>query len=120
MKSLAILAILSFSGFAQAETVFRIDVGSNYESYSNQDLRRRVWELERAVQQLQMKVFELELGKPSLPPAVETWVCKISAMGDTFTGTGGSKAVAIHNVTEACKKGRNGDGFFCKDPKCEQ
>lgn len=103
---------------ASAEEVFRIEIGKDYRSYSDSDLRRRVWELERAVWQLQQRVFQLESGKNQQP--VNSWLCTIEALGNTYTGVGGTKAVAASEAIKACKADRKGDGFFCKDPKCEQ
>lgn len=68
--------------------------------------------------QLQQKVYQLESNKPTA--AVDTWLCTITAMGNTYTGTGASKALATSKAVEACKNARGGDGFFCKDAKCEQ
>lgn len=111
------------SAEVSAEEVFRIEVGRDYNSYSQRDLQRRVWELERAVAQLQSRVFELELSRaarpvPTATPAVDTWICKVTAMGVTYTGTGGSKAVAEHKAIETCKE--KTDDFFCKEAKCSQ
>ena len=100
---------------AHAEEIFKIQIGKDYSGYSDKDLRRRVWELERAVYQLQAKVYQLE-AQPVAPP--ENWVCTISAMGDTYTGTGSSQALAKAKAIENCKAAR-GDGFFCKNPSCE-
>ena len=120
-----IIASLSLlpSSQVSAEEVFRIEVGRDYNSYSQRDLQRRVWELERAVAQLQSRVFELELSRvkpvPTATPAtVDTWICKVTAMGVTYTGTGGSKAVAEHKAIESCKE--KTDDFFCKEAKCSQ
>jgi hypothetical protein len=119
---LALLALASPTP-SHAEQVFRIEVGHDYKNYSDSDLRRRVWELERAVEQLQMRVFQLE-AKPTQviapAPATDSWICTVKAMGNTYTGTGGSKAVAKSKALEACKAGQNGDGFFCKNAECEQ
>jgi len=113
---------LTLSASAQAEEIFRIEVGRDYNRYSQRDLQRRVWELERAVSQLQARVFELELSNlksPTPTPApLETWLCKISAMGVTYTGTGATRAVAEHKVMETCKE--KADDFFCKNPTCSQ
>jgi hypothetical protein len=102
-------------GSARAEEVFKIQIGKDYTNYSDQDLRRRVWELERAVWQMQQRVYQLEADKAQAP--VDSWVCTVQAMGDTYTGTGPSKAVATANSIENCKRAR-GDGFFCKNPQC--
>jgi hypothetical protein len=113
---------LTLSASANAEEIFRIEVGRDYNRYSQRDLQRRVWELERAVSQLQARVFELELSRlkaPSPTPApLETWLCKISAMGVTYTGTGATRAIAEHKVMETCKE--KADDFFCKNPTCAQ
>jgi hypothetical protein len=123
--ALMFMAILTLVPSVQvfAEEVFRIEVGRDYNSYSQRDLQRRVWELERAVAQLQSRVFELELSRatrpaPTATPAVDTWICKVTAMGVTYTGTGGSKAVAEHKAIETCKE--KADDFFCKEAKCSQ
>ena len=112
-----IAVVLGFSLNLRAEEIFRIEIGKDYQNYSDSDLRRRVWELERAVWQLQQRVFQLEANKA---PTADSWVCTIKAMGDSYVGTGATKAVAISNAMDKCKSGRGGDGFFCKDPKCEQ
>ena len=120
-KSTLILLVLSlcWSGQASAESIFRIEMGRDYRGYSQEELQRRVWELERAVAQLQQRVFQLEVSKPAAP-AADSWLCSIEAMGTTYTGTGATKAVASSSAMDKCKAGRNGDGFFCKEAKCSQ
>jgi hypothetical protein len=113
--SIGILGL--FSSQARAEEIFKIEVGSNYQQYSHADLQKRVWDLERAVWQLQQRVFQLETAKPTT--VSDSWICTVTAMNETYTGTGGSKAVATADVIKNCKNGRGGDGFFCKSPKCE-
>lgn len=113
---LASLVVLCFSTTVMAEEIFRIEVGRDFKQYSHSDLQRRVWDLERAVWQLQQRVFQLE----SKAPTADSWICTIKAMGDTYTGTGATKAVATSRAIENCKAAREGDGFFCKDAKCEQ
>lgn len=120
MRAFALLTVL-FVSFAShsAEEVFKITVGRDYQNYSHADLQRRVFDLERAVWQLQQRVFQLE-GK-SVPVAVaDSWLCTIQARGNSFTGTGGSKAVATSKAMDACKAGNDGSAFFCGTPKCEQ
>lgn len=102
---------------AKAEDVFRIEIGKDYAKYSDADMRRRVWELERAVAQLQARVFQLEFGNKG--SQADSYICTVKAMGDVYTGTGGSKSVAKARAIEACKAAR-GDGFFCKEPKCDE
>jgi hypothetical protein len=109
--------ILLVSTGAVTDDVFRIEVGRDYHKYSNSDMQRRVWELERAVWQLQQKIYQIEANKQ---PTADTWICTINAFGNTYTGTGASRPVAQSKAVDACKNARGGDGFFCKDPKCEQ
>ncbi len=116
MKVLIVLALL-LTIHASADEVFRIQIGQENQRYSNADLQRRVWELERAVFQLQQRVFQLE-GQPT--KQADSWVCTIQTMGNNYVGTGPSKALASAKAIENCKTTRGGDGFFCKDPKCEQ
>jgi len=118
MKILMALIFVFISIPAQAEPIFRIEIGKDYKSYSQSDLQRRVWELERAVWQLQRRVFDLESKKPEAPS--DSWVCKVTAMGNTYIGTGGSKAVAKANAFESCKAARGGHGFFCTESDCER
>lgn len=101
-----------------AESIFKIEYGKDYRDYTNQELQRRVWELERAVWQLQQRVFQLETTKTE--EAKATWVCTITAMNQPFTGTGTTKALATKDATDKCISGNNGNGFFCKNPRCEQ
>lgn len=117
MKIIIAIATLFVSASLSAEPVFRIEVGNQNQPSNQSDLQRRVWELERAVHQLQARVFQLEGQKPT---AADSWICKVTAMGTTYSGTGGSKAVASDIAIKACTSARGGDGFFCKDPKCEQ
>lgn len=118
MKILMALVLLATSAPAHAEQIFRIEIGKDYKSYSQSDLQRRVWELERAVWQLQQRVFDLESKKSESPS--DSWVCKVTAMGNSYIGTGGSKAVAKANAFESCKAARGGDAFFCKESDCER
>lgn len=120
MKLICALLLLVAASAVHADEVFRIEIGKDYSRYSQSDLQRRVWDLERAVFQLQQQVFKLETNKVVAAPTSDSWICTIKAMGGTYTGTGGSKAVATAKAVESCKAGRGGDGFFCKDAKCEQ
>ena len=115
-----VASFLVFGSMAKAEEVFRIEVGRDYNNYSQRDLQRRVWELERAVAQLQARVFQLEYSRVAAPPPkpVDTWICKVTAMGVTYSGTGATKAVAEQAAIEDCKS--KAEDFFCKDAKCSQ
>lgn len=120
MKTLLLAVVVMGSSFLRADEIFRIEVGRDYHRYTQTDLQKRVWELERAVWQLQQRVFQLEATKTILAPAADPWVCTIQAMGEPHTGTGATKALASAAAVKACKDARDGDAFFCKNPKCEQ
>ena len=110
----------SYSGRAfSRDEVIRIEVGKQRGDYSREELERRMWQLERAVWQLQQRVFDLETTK-NTKPVVESWICTVSAMGGTFTGNGPTKAEAMANSINSCKKEADDNGFFCKNPKCEK
>lgn len=115
-----VVSIFALGSTVNAEEVFRIEVGRDYNNYSQRDLQRRVWELERAVQQLQVRVFQLEYSRVAAPTPkpVDTWICKVNAMGVTYSGTGATKAVAEQAAIEDCKA--KAEDFFCKDAKCSQ
>jgi hypothetical protein len=118
-KIIVILLVLSSFNLFSGE-VFKIEIGKDYNRYSDQDLKRRVWELERAVWQLQQKVFELQSTR-SQPELSVTWICKTSAMGESFSSTGASKAIAENSVIEKCKASPiSGNGFHCHTPECAQ
>lgn len=87
---------------ANAQEIFRIDVGKSYESYSESDLKRRVWELERAVAQLQSQVFQLAVNGVATQPQAREWTCQISAFGKHFDETRPTKAAATAAVIKKC------------------
>ena len=122
MKVIALLVtLLCFGGQSNADEIIKIEIGSEKAKYSQSDLQKRVWMLERAVWQLQKRVIELEAAQEKEKEKKEsnTWGCIIEAMGGVYSATGATRAVAEANVIAACKKER-GDSFFCKDAKCNQ
>lgn len=122
MKHFLMIAAL-FLCFPKAHAagpdVIKIEVGSghSYESYSNDELRRRVFQLERAVQQLQMRVFDLEYAKPS-QPETNDWTCRMSSFGKTFVSTAKTKAKAMANVIEKCSSATNAVHCSESDVSC--
>lgn len=115
MKNIILVLALGLGmTVASAEDIFRIQIGRE-QSADNAELSRRVFYLERAVWQMQQRVYNLEAS--NRPVQADSWLCTITAMGDSFTGTGGSKAVATERAIQQCKNKR-GDGFFCTDAKC--
>lgn len=122
MKYLFLITALLITASAFSSDIIKIEIGKKGGSYSKKELERRIYRLEQAVWQLQQRVFNLETTSTTTTtpnPGIE-WLCKISAMGEFYTGIGGSKAVATHRAVENCKAARSGDGFFCKDVKCEK
>jgi hypothetical protein len=119
MKKIFLGLALITSAKAFSETVFKIEIGDNNKKKVNvTDLQERVWDLERAVAQLQGKVFDLETAPQ--PKLAASWICSVEAMGENHTGTGATKAEASQAAISACRAERGGDTFFCKNPKCEQ
>jgi hypothetical protein len=121
MKKIGLIIILiNLTSSSFAGEIFKIEFGKNYSSYSESELKKRVWELERAVWQLQQKVFEIEIGR-NQGVNVANWICRTEAMGEKFTGTGGSRAVAENSVMEKCKASpRSNNGFHCHQVECSQ
>ena len=130
----ALIALFAFSlsfslfSFAQADEPYRIEVGTNYSKYSNEELRRRVWQLERAVAQLQNQVFELAIrnggngGNNMVPAPVHSggsWTCQIQSFGKTHVAGGNTKASALAQVLKKCSDATN--AIHCKegDVKCD-
>ncbi len=121
MRTFILAILLGTVTTASSDPIFKIEVGENYQDYSQSDLKKRVFELERAVWQLQQQVFQMQgENKPIAAAAtVDSVICTIDAMGSSYPGTGPNKAVAMAESIKACKAGRGGDGFFCKNPRCE-
>lgn len=124
MKKAAVLFLILVSINSFAGEIFKIEIGKDYNQYTDRDSKRRIWELERAVYQLQQKVFELEMGKYQ-PVTVKveqaSWICKTMAMGEKFSATGTSKAIADDAVMEKCKASpRSANGFHCDEATCSQ
>ena len=102
--------------------VIRIEIGSEVESsrskYSQKDLYKRLYRLERAVRQLQDRVFDLETENSQLvDEGKKTFTCFIKTNFDgTFTSTKKSlmeaKADAIQKCSDKIKS-----GFSCDEDK---
>lgn len=103
----------------------RIEIGQNYDRYSNDELRRRVYDLERAVAQLQAEVFHLSLKdrmnpKTTANPTAPTkeWTCTLQAFGSTHVGEGKTRSKALAKVLKKCSDAS--DAIHCResDAKC--
>lgn len=118
MKTLfVILAFYMSSAFASDITI--VMPGKDYGKYSNDELRMRIWNLEKAVMQLQQKVFALELGQTSTPGAGQ-WTCMIKSFGKTFTSTAPTKMKAMADVVADCSKATNAVHCDEDEVKCGQ
>lgn len=118
MKSIILLFLIMTN--IQAEVVYSVKPGEDYKKYSREELQKRVHWLEKAVEQLQKKVFNLSQAKVIEQKRKPEWRCRISVMGDDFTGEGESKAIASAKATENCKSQMKGTQFFCNVPKCSK
>lgn len=117
MKLFVLLLLTFYAPQLTAKDIIKIEIGKDYNKYTNTELRERIWRLENAVWQLQREVFKLKQSDKG--NTVDTWVCTLSAMGDHFSASGPTKAAAKSEVINKCSEKR-GDGFFCKEPKCEK
>lgn len=126
MKKLLIAAVVAGSVFASmplvAEEIFRIEVGRDYGRYTNDELRRRVWQLERAVDQLQMRIYQLE-AKPVIQPVVATpekeWTCHIQSFATTHVASAKTKSAALADVLKKCSEASHAMHCNAKDAKCD-
>lgn len=116
MKIIPFLFILTFSNQTwAADSIIKIEVGK-HKDYSNDELRERVWNLERAVQQLQDKVFELSKNQTKAADMVS---CYINTPFDgTFTATAATETAAKGEVMAKCGKGVDAGGsIHCSENK---
>lgn len=124
--TLLLASLLSTSAFAQnrrggdgsitlrdGRTILRIDVGDDRD---DRELLRRVHRLEKAVRDLQDKVYELQ----NTVPAQTLYTCygNIFSIG-TVKGQGYSRIEAMSNAMAECN--RKGGSIFCKEKeiKCD-
>jgi hypothetical protein len=117
-----IILLMASSTFLHAKD-FRIEAGKDYHDYSNEELRRRVWTLERAVSQLQDQVFQLALrnGGSALGDSnanSTTWTCRIESFGKTFVSSGKTKSIALALVLKKCADASNAIHCHEEDVKC--
>lgn len=97
----------------------RIEPGASYRGYSNDDLRRRVWQLERAVAQLQAQVFQLAVSGTPSAAAPNPWTCQIQSFGSTHVASGSTRASALALTLKKCSDATN--AVHCKESevKCD-
>ena len=106
---------------ASAQTV-KITPGSDYDGYSNAELRRRVHDLERAVSKLQDQMVQVALKAGSTNSnsggGSGSWTCQITAFGKTYVAGGNTRSSALAQVLKKC--GDDSNAIHCseKDAKC--
>lgn len=122
--------LLFFTPYAAfAEAVVKITPSEKFAKYSNEELQKHVWELERAVVQLQAQVAKLtEAPKASIeavPAAASVvlgakWYCRIRTRGYVYTGVGKTKESAAAKSFANCKDVYGKDTMYCRDMECGQ
>ena len=125
MKKIAvILALLtiSTSSFARdnygtislndGKNILRIDIGNERESDSR-ELSKRVARLERAVRELQNRIYDLEDDSGPTTREVKIFTCILPTSFDgTFIGKGKTEAEARASASNNCEKS---GAPFCSD-----
>src|SRR5437899_1879852 len=112
MKNIFLSLAVLFSVSGWAIDPIKIEIGKSYQGYSNEELRRRVWDLERAVAQLQSQVFQLAYRDGSgtigsAPPMGGNWSCHMESFGKTHVAAGNTKASALAQVLKKCSDATN-------------
>jgi hypothetical protein len=94
------------------KNILRIDIGNERESDSR-EVSKRVARLERAVRELQNRVYDLEDDSLPATREVKIFTCTLPTSFDgTFIGKGKTEAEARANASNECKKG---GAAFCND-----
>ncbi len=119
MKTLLVILALTFSS-AFASDITIVMPGKDYGKYSNDELRMRIWNLEKAVMQLQQKVFALELGQNTTTSTAGHWTCMIKSFGKSFSSTAPTKTKAMADVIADCSKATNAVHCDEDEVKCGQ
>lgn len=123
VTALATLAAFAAAKPAAAEEVFRIEMGKS-KNYSERELRLRVEMLERAVEQLQRKVFDLQTRPGYEDTRYKMTTCYLKTPFDgTFMATEPTETAAKARTLEKCNQKANGSkSIFCKEEelKCGQ
>jgi|GEM_PF-1475864 len=127
---------------ALTERIYRIEVDRDRD-FSKRELRERVYMLELAVQQLQERVFDLEVEKrtppppmyptpsypaPSYPPPITPmpprqprpmmFTCYIQAFGKTFSASAPTEMAAKVEAMRQCSQQYNAIHCGEDDVKC--
>lgn len=117
MKKFFLIFSTFFALCTTADPLITIRPGIDPNNYNTNQMKQRIWRLERAVTQLQKRITQLEQDKSNQQASQASWLCTFKAMTDIYTGIGASKSVAKHNASVACQNG--GNSFHCRFEKCE-
>jgi hypothetical protein len=123
---LFLCALTIVSTTSKAETI-KIQAGHDYHGYSNEELRKRVWNLEQAVAKLQDQVFQLAMNNSNNAgsnfngnqPQNNAWTCHMESFGKTFVSSGNTKASALAQVLKKCADATNAIHCSEEDAKCD-
>lgn len=115
MKTLFLLICLFMMGSLSKADVIKIEIGKEKGS-SSSDLERRVWYLERAVRQLQDRIYDLESDKGN--PVKGMFTCQISSFGKSFSATEPTEMAAKAKVLKQCADASNAIHCEKKDVEC--
>lgn len=124
MSVLAVAASLAVAvPAAQAdEAPYRIYAGRDFRGYTVAELQRRVYDLERAVMQLQERIYRLEAAPPVVmappPPPPMPWTCNVSAFGQNYVQTAPSRGQAEALVRKQCADASH--EMHCRNVHCSQ
>jgi hypothetical protein len=108
---LAMILVVCLPRAEAKEDVYRIEIGRS-SGGSDSDLRLRVVQLERAVDQLQRKVFDLESGGGSK----SSWTtCFIKTpFNGTFSATSPTETAAKAEALEKCSA-KTDSSMYCSE-----
>jgi len=98
----------NFHATAKLPDGIRISVGDN----NNRNVMGRMMMLERAVRDLQNRVYQLEDTRPNF----ERWSCRVTAFGKTYMDEGTTRNEAENRTIQKCERQNN--AMFCEDVKC--
>lgn len=102
----------NFISLNDGKNILRIDIGNERDADSRQ-MARRITRLERAVRELQNRVYELEDDSAPARREITVYTCTLPTSFDgTFIGKGKTAAEARAIAVNKCEKG---GGFPCSD-----
>ena len=122
-KFLAVIILCAVGPFAQADDIdgsivlrdgsktVRISVGDHVTN--SVGTSKRIRRLERAVRDLQDRVYELEGDEQRV---VATWICKVEGLKGTFYGEDVTRGRAERQAQESCQKRFH--SMHCKFQSC--